>query len=711
VAEKQLKMIGMKKYTSIALLVLAIVISLVLNGCSRNQYNGKFIQGSGDANYLRLIDESFAFFHPTPAVPNVSMLYEPKWDTFLESGGWNAWWIQNSYGFAYSASPFIQEPGFSLLQRSLDLLWNNQGDGKRAGRIDVPGKPANTHPLYALVAPDGSLGDCAGPEEIIYKQGDGNFNIHDWFYEATAAGLVMQSEFLLTSRDKKAIAYYLPKMERACNFIEKVRDSSNNLFLVGPACNLLAPSYGGVKLADGSFGKGYLAGVSITYLAALNRMVEIYRMVGNKEMTILFEHRQKITQQSLSLLLTPAGYFVKSLDPGGVKHGVLGQKQFAYLEGVVNADAVAFRVVDDQLAQKIYNQIAAFPEIRPFDYLLTNAPGLDDTYWNWGNTTGPGMGGINEFGCWVNGGAWTTVEGRAILMYYRMGKFEDIYRSACRAMKWAKDFRMDQPFTQRGENTMNQWYDEGQWLHGDGVSVMADNFAVPAATIRGLFDYEYRSDRLILRPRIPGSITSFTQNEPIRFGDKKIWISCRNGGPNVKYYKINGKKVFPGSGNQADLFYDQLPEEAKVEIVTEGGWGIADFSAPYPAVPALMPEKPLKDFAVTNLPDSLQQPYSVLISMKKYLMKAPEAQYELAFVSEALESFQAFSNRTETEPGPGYFRTIDTKRKENMIKLYAKTALAQYRGFEIRMGKYAAEGDGAHKQIAEWFFKSREVNP
>ena len=44
----------------------------------------------------------------------------------------------------------------------------------------------------ALVAPDGSLGDAARPTNIIYKQGDGNFAIHDWFYEATAAGIVMQ---------------------------------------------------------------------------------------------------------------------------------------------------------------------------------------------------------------------------------------------------------------------------------------------------------------------------------------------------------------------------------------------------------------------------------------------------------------------------------------------------------------------------------------
>ncbi len=674
-----------------------LVFFLVLPGFSTEHYTGKYIDGEGDARFLKLIDESFAFFHPNAAVPNVSMLYEPKWDTFLESGGWNAWWIQNGYGFSYSATPFIQEPWFSLLQRSWDLLWNNQGDGRRAGRIDVPGKPANTSALYALVAPDGSLGDCAGPEEIIYKQGDGDVSVHDWFYEATAAGLVMQAEILLANRDPEAIRHYLPKMERACNFIEKARDPKNNLFLVGPACNLLAPSYGGVKMADGKFGKGYLAGVSVTYLAAIDRMLEIYRMTGNTEMIALFEKRQAITRKSLSLLQAPAGYFVKSVEPGGIKHGVLGQKEYGYLEGVVNADAVALRVVDDQTADKIYKQIAAFPDIRPFDFLLTNAPGLDDTYWSWGKTSGPGMDGIKEFGCWVNGGAWTTVEGRAILMYYRMGKFEDVYRSAIRAMKWSKDFRMDQPFTQGGENTKNNWYDEGQWLHGDGVAVMADNFAIPAATIRGLFDYDYRADRLILRPRIPGSITQYLQKEPVRFGDKKIWLTCRNGGPFVKAVRINGEELKRGekhgdegvSRSEVVLYYDKLPQEAKVEIIMEGGWEKLGFSSAYPEIPALTTVKADKKFRAESLPDSMQKPYSVLYQAEKTLAKDPAAVVNHAFVVEALASLRAYQERKTVDPGPGYFRVIDQKRRENMVKLYARTAMAQYRGFEKRNEKHS----------------------
>ncbi len=241
-------------------------------------------------------------------------------------------------------------------------------------------------------------------------------------------------------------------------------------------------------------------------------MVEIYKLTGNKEKLAEYKHRQRITQESLYRLKAPRGYFVKSIEPNGTKHGVLGQKEFAYFEGVANSDAVALRVDDDEKTKSIYRQIKEYPPIRPFDFLLTNAPGLDDTYKAWGKTSGDGLGGFWKFGDWVNGGAWGTVEGRAILMYYRMGKFEDVRRSAVRAMKWAKDFRMDAPWSQQGANTDNPWSDSGKH-HVNGIAVMVDNFAIPAATIRGLFDYDYRSNRLIIRPRIPGSITLYTQKE------------------------------------------------------------------------------------------------------------------------------------------------------------------------------------------------------
>lgn len=683
-----------------------LVFALLVTGCGNpgDKYTGKYCSGRGDTVFLRLIDESFAFFHPNPVVPNLTMVYNPAWDTFVEGAGWGGWWIQNSYGFSYCATPFLEEPWFSTLQRSWDLHWNNQGDGKRQSLWG--GSPTATG-FSHLVGPDGTLGDVAAPEWIIFKQGDGDQNVHDWFYEATAAGMVMQAEILLVDRDFEAIRYYLPKMERAALFIEKARDPANNLFLVGPACNLLAPSFGGIRQPDGSFGKGYLAGLSITYLAALDRMVELSKMTGDEESRVLYEHRQKITRESLPLLLTPDGYFVKSMETGGLKHGVLGQDQFSYLEGVANADAVALRVVDDKIAETIYNRIASFPDIRPFDFLLTNAPGLDDTYWNYGNRTGKGFEGFPKFGDWVNGGVWGTVEGRAILMYYRLGKFEDIRRSATRAMKWAKDFRMDAPWSQRGENTSNPWSDTGQFQVG-GVAVMIDNFAIPAATIRGLFDYDYRSDRLILRPRIPGGITQYTQNQAVRFGKKQIWLSCKNGGPDVESVKVNGRKLNIENTREIVLMYEDLPEKATVEITTTGGWPAEKSTVEYPAVPALLPGIAAGRTVPAELSDSLKMPYRVLESMKNLLSGEQDTGYETAFVDAAIQAIESCRDRKNLDPGKGYFRAITGERRASITKFYEKAALAIYNGLVNRFEKYAASGDARLQRIASLFRQAKE---
>lgn len=689
----------MKKLT-IAIFLSVCLIALAQASRKPERFNGQYCTGKGDVDFLRLIDESFAFFHPNATVPNLAMIYKPEWDTFTEGAGWGAWWIQNSYGFSYAATPFLQEPWSSILQRSWDLFWDNQGDGIRKGRWG-DGKP---NKLSELIAPDGSLGDAAAPTQIIFKQGDGNLKIHDWFYEATAAGLVMQSEILLVDHDLVALAKYLPSMERACDFIERTRDPKNNLFLVGPACNLLAPSYGGVRQPDGSFGKGYLAGLSITYLAALDRMVELYKLAGNRAKLTLYEHRQKITRESLPQLMAPAGYFVKSVEPDGQLHGVLGQKQFGYLEGVANADAVALRVVDDQTVVSIYNQIAALPAIRPFDFLLTNAPGLDDTYWSWGNTTGKGMTGINEFGCWTNGGVWGTVEGRAILMYYRLGKFEDIRRSAERAMRWAKDFRMDAPWSQFGENTNNIWSDSGKFRVG-GVAVMVDNFAIPAATIRGLFDCEYKSDCIILRPRVPGTITQFTQKQPVRFGEKKLYLSCHNGGSKIKSVRVNGRAMKITSTDEVVLLFNELPESAKIEITTYGTWPIETSTTAYPAFPALLSGKKAKRHTFSGLPESLRKPFAVLSTMKKLLENKPGADFDRDFVNEALKSCENYRQRASLDPGPGYYRPITPERREGIIKFYEQTALTMYEGFTKRMARYAEKGDVQQKHMASLFFE------
>src|SRR3989304_5896682 len=198
-------------------------------------FDGRFYSGEGDVDFLRLLDVSRRMFASDPENQNVAMLYTPAWNGFVEGPTWGAWWVQNSYGPTYCSLPFMQEPLVSFLQNAQDLWFDQMGDGKTP-------RPFSKH---NWTPPDGCLCDAASPGWFVAKQGDGRVDIHDWGFEFTAAGALMQAELLLISHDKTAIAHYLPKLERCMNFIDTRRDAKANLFQVGPPANLLAPSYAG----------------------------------------------------------------------------------------------------------------------------------------------------------------------------------------------------------------------------------------------------------------------------------------------------------------------------------------------------------------------------------------------------------------------------------------------------------------------------------
>ena len=326
------------------LLFLLIVCIMSSTLVFAQSFQGRFYSGEGDMEYLELLDISRRMFSPDPEFQNVSMLYTPWWNGFVEGPTWDAWWIQNSYGPTYCALPFYEEPYLTFLQNAQDLWFDQMGDGSHVGAKD-------------WIAPDGCLCDAARPGWVMYKQGDGRIEIHDWGMEFTAAGLLLQSELLLISRDITAIKHYLPKLERSANFIETRRDPKNNLFLAGPAGNLLAPSYAGWQRPDGSFGKAYLTGLSITYIAALDRLIELEKLAGHNDMVTLYSDHRDHARNALKYLTTDEGYFIKSLDPDGTRHGVYGAEKYGYFESSPNHDAIAFRVVGDSQAVRIYEKI------------------------------------------------------------------------------------------------------------------------------------------------------------------------------------------------------------------------------------------------------------------------------------------------------------------------------------------------------------------
>ncbi len=520
------------------------------------EFDGRHFSGRGDVEYLKLLEFSRRLFSPDPEFQNLAMLYQPAWNGLVEGPTWDAWWIQNSYGTAYGMLPFLEEPFVTFLQNAQALWFDQMGDGKRRGR------PNNE------VAPDGSLCDCAGPGWAIYKQGDGQTKIHDWGFEFAAAGIVMQAELLLVSRDAAAAAHYLPMLERTADFIDSRRDPANNLFLVGAAANLLAPSYAGRLKPDGTYDKAYLAGLSITTIAALDRLIELEKLAGRAAKADELSRRRDLVRSGLPLLQAPEGYFIKSLDPDGTKHGVFGAARYGYFEASPNHDAIAFRVVPDDQARRIYNMMNAIPQLRPFDLILPNYPGLDDMYEK--------PEGLWKFGHWVNGGHWSTCEARMILAYCRLGRFGDARRSLLRMVDFARRFRMDNPLTNFGSEV---------YQPKEPVNITIDAFGPMAAFVRGLFEYIYAAGSLTLYPHIPPSITELHQKDPIRFGTKKLYLSTFGAGP-VSTVTINGAAWASHDAGSITLPYDELPDEASVEVFFGGA---ASESPPAPRPPGTSP--------------------------------------------------------------------------------------------------------------------------
>jgi hypothetical protein len=524
--------------TLLALLTLPGRPSLVA-GTDEARFEGRHYRGRGDVEYLRLLETARRMFEPDPELQNLSMLYEPSWNGLVEGPTWDAWWIQNSYGTTYSILPLLQEPFITFLQNAQDLWFNQMGDGKRVG----------AKPPFDWVAPDGCLCDAARPGWIVYKQGDGRVAIHDWGMEFTAAGVVLQSELLLISRDAKAIAHYLPMLERSANFIETRRDPKNNLFLAGPAGNLLAPSYAGWHRPDGTYDKAYLTGLSVTYIAALDRLIELEKLAGRKEQAALYSQRRELARRGLPLLTTKEGYFIRSLDPDGVEHGVYGAERHGYFEASPNHDAIAFRVVDDAQAERIYRKMASLSGLRPHDFILPNYPSYDDMYEK--------PEGLWGYGTWVNGGHWSTCEARMVLGYYRLGRFEDARRSMRQLLTFAERFRMDNPLTKCGSEV----YQPNQ-----PINLCYDTLGPAAAFMRGLFEYLYRADGLTLVPHVPSGITELEQCDPVRFGNKRILLSTIGTGP-ITAVRVNGHKWKQFDRATVFLPYAKTPNLARVQIV------------------------------------------------------------------------------------------------------------------------------------------------
>jgi hypothetical protein len=651
-------------------LTLASATCKVAAGTSRESgdyFEGKHYRGRGDVEYLRLLETARRMFEPDPEYQNLAMLYMPAWDGLVEGPTWGAWWIQNSYGTTYAILPLLREPFVTFLQNSQDLWFDQMGDGKRVG----------APPPMNWVGPDGCLCDCARPGWIVYKQGDGRIKIHDWGMEFTAAGIVMESELLLISRDARAIAHYLPKLERCAAFIETRRDPKNNLFLAGPAGNLLAPSYAGWRKPDGTYGKAYLTGLSITYIAGLDRLIELEKLAGRSAQAQKFAGLRDSARQALHLLTTDEGYFIRSLDPDGVRHGVYGAPQHGYFETSPNHDAIAFRVVDDNQAERIYWKIASIPGLRPHDFILPNYPGYDDMY--------EPPKGIWAYGTWVNGGHWSTCEARMVLAYYRLGKFADAERSMRQLLTFADQFRMDNPLTKCGSDV---------YQPKKPINLTYDAFGPPAAFMRGLFEYLYRADGLTLVPHIPPSVSELEQLDPVRFGQKKVFLSVVGHGV-VTGVRMNGRKWKSFDGTNVFLPYAKTPKTARVEIFLGGA---KPSSRKLPRVSRDLESKQTKTEAISSSAPFAKDVKRIAEFYRRLAAARLSKTYEAAHAKLILDCAQVAVTRQELLKA-GKIKRLPEPSEVAADDSYVETVTKLCNGLESLMKTYEHMPDRMHQKV------------
>ncbi len=651
--------------TKISSLVLLSFLLISTPSAPSMDFEGQYFHGNGDKEYLEYLDISRRMFSPDPEFQNMAMLYNPTWNGFVEGPTWGAWWIQNSYGTTFSALPYFEEPYLTFLKNAHDLWFSQMGDGKRVGAKD-------------WVAPDGCLCDAASPGWIYYKQGDGKIDIHDWGMEFTAAGLLLQAELLLIGRDAAEIEKYLPMLERCANFIETRRDPEKNLFLAGPAGNLLAPSYAGWKKPDGTYGQAYLTGLSVTYIAALDRLIEVEKLAGQPDQAAVWSARRESAKSDLAALMTDEGYLIRSLDPDGTRHGVYGAEKHGYFEASPNHDAIAFRVVDQAQAEKIYAKIASIPGLRPHNLIIPNCPGYDDMYeeptsWLW------------QFGTWVNGGHWSTCEARMVLAYCRLGHFEDARKSIQQMMTFARKFRMDNPLTDFG-NAVYQPKEK--------INLCYDSFGPFTALIRGLFEPVYSAEGLRLYPHIPPGITEIEQRFPLRFGKKKIFLSAMGSGP-VTAVKVNSKDWASFDSESVILPYEKTPNGALVKIFL-GGVDPASVKRENQVI-----DSNWKHVKPEELPDDLAVKARRLgIFQVKLQEAALSDSYEAAHVKAAMDCLQAYQDRQALNAS-GKTKEIEEGSREAADQSYLDAASRLIQGLEKVLESYSTSDDPVKKKVLQ----------
>ena len=140
-------------------LVIGFSWSLPPASQAAESFEGQFYRGTGDVDYLQLLDISRRMLDPDPEFQNLPMLYTPAWNGFVEGPTWGAWWIQNSYGTTYCALPSAAGAAHHVPAERAGLVVQPDGRWQACRRATIGS------------APDGCLCDAASPGWIYLQAG------------------------------------------------------------------------------------------------------------------------------------------------------------------------------------------------------------------------------------------------------------------------------------------------------------------------------------------------------------------------------------------------------------------------------------------------------------------------------------------------------------------------------------------------------------
>ena len=573
---------------------------VVLLALSALPFDGQYFAGHANdaagSSYLDLLDQARRMLSAADAeLQVVTGVYDEANSALVEGAQWSGnIWTQNTYGFGLASPAFLPDPLLEWLRTSYLWWFDHIGDGAQGygGFNDVPagmlcdnGSPSGCNYMqcgpgrHAPLVERGKRAATTASkrEETLHEQKafDTAALGHDWIIEGTLAGVLMQAEVLLATRNISGAAAFLPLFRRTSDFLEtrRVQDGSPltpgaaGLFLAGNGANLLAPGYGGQGLPAGCLGNAscghtgfppcctqrgmaYLSALTVTYSAVLDRLISLEELAfpagractrPNADTTAVvnctdvYRARRAANMASLPAVMTRmaatnSSYLLQALAPDGERYGEYAPtspcaadapcppaSRHGYFEASPNVDAIALRVVDDETAAGIYSAMQAVPGLSPCGFTLPNFPDYDASC--------SSSGCLGGYGTWVSGGSWSTLEGRALLAHYRQHRFDLAAASMGRLLTpYARLFKLDNPIAHQGCGP-GMYSTPGQREGGGGPSLDIDSFAIPAAFVNGLFGYAYGASTLTLYPRLPDGISLLRQKFPVRWGSARLYLT------------------------------------------------------------------------------------------------------------------------------------------------------------------------------------------